>query len=43
MREHGGFVTATAGALTKQVRLASLTSRYIKGITLRPSPSHLGA
>ena len=29
MRELGGFVTATAGILTKQERLASLASRYI--------------
>lgn len=31
MKELRGFVTATAGILAKQERLASLASRYIYG------------
>lgn len=38
MREFGGFVTATAGILTKQERLASLASRYIGVLYLGIAP-----
>lgn len=38
MRKYEGFVTITAGTLIRQMRLASLTSKYIRILYLDLDP-----